>query len=56
MTLIAPTQQTVVEDCAKAVKSNDALDIDFLVYVGEADAGDAKALRSELPSLQAQRM
>ena len=52
MTLIAPTLQTVVEDCANAVKSNDALDRYFLIYVcvcGGGDAGDAKASRGELP-------
>ena len=56
MTLIAPTLQTIVEDCAKAAKSNDARDKYFWAYVGGADAGDAKALRSEVPSLQAHRI
>lgn len=48
--------QTLVEDCAKAEKSNDARDKFFLVTGGSFnDAEGSKNLRSELPALAAAR-
>merc|ERR1712194_434178 len=47
--------QSMVADCAAAGKSNDARDKYFETYVGEFAPGSSKALRSELPALEAAR-
>lgn len=51
----APRLRAVVEDCGLAAKSADARDKYFETYVSSASAADSKALRSELPSLEAGR-
>jgi len=47
--------QSMVADCAAAGKSSDARDKYFETYVGEFAPGSSKALRSELPALEAAR-
>ena len=53
LALRAPRLRAVVEDCGLAAKSADARDKYFETYVSSASAADSKALRSELPSLEA---
>jgi len=55
LALRAPRLRAVVEDCGLAAKSADARDKYFETYVSSASAADSKALRSELPSLEAAR-
>ena len=45
--------QTVVEQCDRASKSNDARDKLFLSYVQNADSQASKLLRKEMPMLDA---
>ena len=45
--------RAVVSDCAKAAKSFDARDKYFLSSASETDVSPAKAVRSEMPSLEA---
>jgi hypothetical protein len=53
LTVRAPRLRSILEDCALAAKSADARDKYFETYVGAAAPGASKALRSELPSLEA---
>ena len=53
ISVFADGLRAVVSDCAKAAKSSDARDKYFLSSVSEADLSPAKAVRSEMPSLEA---
>lgn len=55
LTVHAPRLQSIIEECGSAAKSNDARDKYFATYVGEFASCSSKALRSELPSLEAAR-
>ena len=45
--------QTIVEDCGTAAKSTDARDKYFATYVDDFAPCSSKALRGELPALEA---
>lgn len=53
LSIFAARLRTVVEDCAAASRSIDARDKYFQTFVNDFAVGDSKALRSELPSLEA---
>merc|ERR1712139_88427 len=51
--VMAKGMKTMVEDCAVASQSKDARDKYFQTFVGNFGSCSSKALRSELPSLEA---